>query len=171
MATGQLECYPEVMLPCDTQYFVYKRNPKGYIKPILCEGAVEFLGRKCTHDAMPLEITYASCDNILDLLYMFCDWLMRIFGMYTVRKYDFASFFFQLFVSKILSFECQDVKDVSCVLSRDENGFFLYLDIKQWKGFDFQNKKQRNLRNAITFKQLLQEQGSKEPETVITLKN
>ena len=70
MSTGQLECYPEVMLPCETQCFVCKRDPKGYIKPILFRGAVDFLGSKRIQDAMPLEITYASCDDILDLLYM-----------------------------------------------------------------------------------------------------
>ena len=171
MSTGQLECYPEVMLPCETSCFVCKRDPKGYIKPILFEGAVEFLGSKRIQDALPLEITYASCDDILDLLYMDRDWLIRVFGMYTVRKYNVASFFFQLFATKILSFEWHGAKGVSCVLSRDKNDNYLYLDVKQWEGFEFRNKKQGNLRNAISFKECLQEQVSKEPEMVITLNN
>jgi len=138
LAFGKLEHYPRCMLPCETQCFVCTGEHQKYILPIVYEGAIEFLKSRQLVDAMPYKICYSDIEGLVDLLYKDSDWTERVFAIKTVSKYNVAAFFFQLIVTKILSFEWVGTTKLVCVISRvGTSTVFNYENITCWEGFEF----------------------------------
>lgn len=133
MAQGELSVYPCIMKGCETQCFVCDGSYESYILPVIYDGALEFLQSRRVSDCMPFEINPKNCEEVLDLLFKDNDWLIRVFGKASVKKYNVAAFFFQLVGTKILSFERRSGK-VFLVLNRDSNDQLHFMDIMNWEG-------------------------------------
>ena len=89
-------------------------------------GAIKFLKSSCFTDIMPFDLNVQNCDELVDSLYLNKDWCKTVFGIKGVKKYNIATFFFQLFATKILSFKLVYKKVVHCVITKDGNGKYLY---------------------------------------------
>ena len=136
MATGELTDPPPMILSCDTQCFVCDDTYEKYILPITYEGALEFLLSKVLTDKLPFEISLSNCEELLDTLYKEESWLIRVFGISTVKKYNVASFFSQLIGSRMLSFEIKGKgSQAVIVFTRDKGGQYSFKNIVNWEGF------------------------------------
>ena len=155
MANGELTDPPPMMMPCLTQCFVCDGTYEEYILPIVYEGALEFLSSKVLTDKLPFEISIANCDSFLDSLYKEESWLIRVFGISSVKKYNVASFFFQLIGSRILSFEKSKDGKAVIVFARDTEGQYKYKNIVNWEGFLFRTKAHGRGMVRMTFGDLL----------------
>jgi hypothetical protein len=173
MASGVLEPHPEVMLPCNNQCFVCDDERKDkdgkaipqYIRPIIYNGAIDFLNSRRVADALPFELTHDNGWELLDL--MDKDWLLRVFGKTTINKYCVASFWFQLIASGIVTFEWKGKQNVVCVLARDSNDEFIFGNVLRWEGFLFRScKVGRGVRTQeVTFKEILQQSSNDVDDT------
>ena len=162
MANGELLDPPPMILPCDTQCFVCDNTYEKYILPIIYEGALEFLSSKVLTDKLPFEISLSNCDELLDTLYKEESWLIRVFGISTVKKYNVASFFFQLIGSKMLSFESKGKgSQAVIVFTRDMGGQCSFKNIVNWEGFLFRTKDHGRAMVRMTFGELLHKKAQK----------
>ena len=102
---------------------------------------------------MPFDLNVQNCNELVDLLYLNKDWCRIFFRIKGVKKYKITAFFFQLFVTKILSFKlvCKNV--VSYVITRHDNGKFLYGKTEIWEGMKFRTKKRRG--GTVEFKDIV----------------
>ena len=157
MATGKLDTFPEVMLPCVKQCFVCDDTIYKYILPVVFDGAMEFLKSRRLTDSLPWELTNANCEELIDLLDKDADWKTRVFGIASVSKFSCASFFFQLLATGMLSLEWKGGKAM-VVLTRDNSGSafeYVYENKLYWEGFTFRTAATGHARRSISWQEFI----------------
>ena len=92
-------------------------------------------------------------EEVPNILSDSADWTTRIFGKLTVCKYNIFSIFFQLLATGILSIDYEERNGVRFLLTRDDDGNFLYNKVSAWRGFEFRTISKRN--NTVTFADLM----------------
>ena len=62
---------------------------------------------------------------------------MKVFGKETVSRYQVTAFYFQLFATRIISFEKNCTNSVSVAVSKDRQKNKLFKNILKWEGIQF----------------------------------
>ena len=96
MTMGSLLAPPEMILPCETQCYICDGSYKKIILPVIYSGVLDLLGSRRFNDKIPIDLTYDECDFFVDKLAK---------DEETVTRYHITTFYFQLFATRIISFE------------------------------------------------------------------
>ena len=127
------------MLPCGNQCCVYDKSYKKFFLPVVHNEVIAFLMSKRFADSMNIIHSMRDCDILIYLLFKSKDWMLRIFGKSSVKKYNVSGFFLQLIATNIIDFEWKG-KNVLVILGRDNDGNLKYENKLNWEGLEFREK-------------------------------
>ena len=141
-------------MKCGDNCFICNGDYKKFMLPIVHQQAKEFLSCHLFGDNYRKhELTFDNMEEVPNILSDSDDWKIKIFGKSTVCKYNIFCFFFQLLATGILSIDYEEKSGVRFLLTRDDDGNFLYNKVSAWRGFEFRTISKRN--NTVTFADLM----------------
>ena len=90
---------------------------------------------------LPLVMDHDNANNVINSLWEDKDWCKEVFGTKSPSKANVVGFFFQLIVTKIISFELVNKRALQCIITTQSNGKYYYEDTANWAGMEFRTPK------------------------------